>query len=246
MHSDDTSVGRLLTRREMLALLGVSGAAFAIGAAPGEQRRSLSGRPLPACVVRPAQTEGPYFVDGRLSRSDIRSDPADGIPRPGTPLTLSFLVSRIGAGGCEPLTGALVDVWQCDGEGVYSGVVDPQFNTEGQKFLRGNQTTDREGRASFLTIYPGWYRGRAVHIHFKIRVPAGADRAAEFTSQVYFDDALTDQVHTSAPYAAKGPGRTRNVEDRIFRTGGGDRLLLAPRAVAGGYDATFEVGLQLG
>ncbi|MDH5284981.1 MAG: intradiol ring-cleavage dioxygenase, partial [Gemmatimonadota bacterium] len=77
-------------------------------------------------------------------------------------------------------------------------------------------------------------------------VPAGVDRTAEFTSQVYFDDALTDQVHTAAPYAAKGPGRTRNAEDRIFRTSGGDQLLLAPRAAAGGYDATFEVGLQLG
>jgi protocatechuate 3,4-dioxygenase beta subunit len=236
-------LGRLLSRREVVALLGVSGAALVTGASLGGPRRGLA-TPLPPCVVRPAQTEGPYFVDEGLTRTDIRTDPATGVAHQGIPLALTFLVSRVGPSRCDALPDALVDVWQCDADGVYSDVTDPRFNSVGQKFLRGNQTTGRNGEATFQTIYPGWYPGRAVHIHFKIRVHSGGARAAEFTSQVYFDDGLTDRVHASEPYRGKGSGRTRNAADRIFPNGG-DQLLLAPRAVAGGYAATFAVGLQL-
>jgi protocatechuate 3,4-dioxygenase beta subunit len=245
MDSDDTPVGRLLNRREVLALLGASGAMLATGASFGDPRPRPGARSVPACVVRPAQTEGPYFVDEGLTRSDIRSDPASGAVHAGTLLSLWFLVSRVGSGGCQPLPGAVVDVWQCNAEGIYSDVDDPHFSTKGQRFLRGNQKTDHEGRATFRTIYPGWYPGRTVHIHFKLRTPPGAGPAAEFTSQVYFDDALTDRVHAAPPYSGRGQGRTRNAADRIFRSGG-DQLLLAPRAVADGYEATFAVGLQLG
>ncbi len=245
MTSDNTARGGLLTRRQVLALLGASGAALATGATMMADPRRLVAAPLPSCVVRPAQTEGPYFVDERLNRSDIRSDPTRGTLSAGVPLTLSFLVSQISRGACEPLAGAQVDVWHCDALGIYSDVTDPRFSTVGQKFLRGHQFTDRAGQATFRTIYPGWYMGRAVHIHFKIRTPAISPRVAEFTSQLYFDDALTDRVHGSAPYATKGQSRTRNAGDRIFR-GGGDQLLLAPSPMGEGYEATFVLGLQLG
>lgn len=243
MDGDDTTIGRLLTRREMLALLGGTGAALAGGMALFEPRRLLAA-PFPACVVRPEQTEGPYFVDERLNRSDIRPDPGTGVISTGVPLALSFLVSRVNQGACEPLAGAQVDVWHCDGLGVYSDVSDPNFSTKGQKFLRGHQVTDKTGRAAFATIYPGWYPGRAVHIHFKIRTPAGSTRASEFTSQVYFDDALTDRVHAAAPYSTKGAGRTRNAGDRIFGRDG-EQLLLTTRPVGDGFEASFAVGLQL-
>lgn len=244
MTSDDTARGCLLTRRQMLTLIGASGVALATGATFVDPRL-VGAAPLPSCVVRPAQTEGPYFVDEHLKRSDIRSDPARGILSAGIPLMLSFLISQISRSVCEPLAGAQVDVWHCDAFGIYSDVTDPEFSTVGQKFLRGHQLTDRAGQATFRTIYPGWYQGRTVHIHFKIRTPAISPRAAEFTSQLYFDDSLTDRVHGSAPYVTKGQGRTRNAGDRIFRRGG-DQLLLAPSPVGEGYEATFALGMQLG
>lgn len=244
MDADDRPTGRLLTRRDLVALLGVSGAALVTGAGFALPRGRALKHPLPPCVARPEQTEGPYFVDEGLTRTDIRTDPATGIARPGTELALTFLVSRVGPGRCDPLPGALVDIWQCDAGGIYSDVVDPRFNTVGQKFLRGNQTTDANGSVRFRTIYPGWYQGRAVHIHFKIRAAAGGGRTADFTSQVYFDEATTDRVYLAAHYGGAGSNRTKNVADRIFRSGG-DQLLLTPRAVAGGYEAEFAVGLQL-
>ncbi len=234
---------RSLTRREALALLGATGAAAAGAAARADQQSGA----LPACIVRPEQTQGPYFVDERLHRSDITTDPATGSVRRGAPLALAFEVSRMTRGGCEPLPAVQVDVWQCDAHGVYSDVRDRMVDSTGQKFLRGYQTTDAAGRASFRTIYPGWYSGRAVHVHFKVRMPRGprnSGRASEFTSQIYFDEEVTDRVHREAPYNTRRQGRVPNVRDRMFRDGG-ERLLVSPRLVNGVYTATFTLGLAL-
>ena len=200
---------------------------------------------LPACIVRPALTEGPYFVDEMLNRSDIRSDPGSGAVSAGAPLAVAFAVSRIDGTSCIPLVGALVDVWQCDALGVYSDVNDPGFSTKGKKFLRGYQLTDATGVARITTIYPGWYQGRTVHIHFKVRTDPQADAAHEFTSQLFLDDALTDVVHAQPPYASKGPRTLRNDGDGIFRQGG-DQLLLAASKSGNGYAATFPIGVQIG
>jgi protocatechuate 3,4-dioxygenase beta subunit len=243
MIHDDTPVGHLLSRREVVALLGSTGAAWLLGprSRPGQAADTT---PIPPCVVRPEQTEGPYFVDEALNRSDIRSDPADGTVTPGVPLALTILVSRLRAAACAPLPDAQVDLWHCDALGVYSDVRDPGFDTTGRKFLRGYQITDARGAARFLTVYPGWYAGRTVHIHFKIRTAPSAGRGLEFTSQLYFDDALTDRVHTAAPYASRGRRTMRNRDDRIYRRGG-DQLTLAPVDTADGYRASFAIGLQL-
>ena len=243
MTHEDTPAGRLLSRREVVAYLGATGVAWLM-AGSLNPRRAVAGMLGPSCVVRPEQTEGPYFVDERLNRSDIRSDPTDGQVRLGTPLALTLRVSRLGAGDCQPLQGAQVDIWHCDALGVYSDVQDPGFNTIGQKFLRGYQITDARGEARFVTVYPGWYAGRTVHIHFKIRTAPVAQRSFEFTSQLYFDDVLTDRVHAAHPYAANGLRTARNQHDGIFRRGG-DQLMLAPAVVADGYAAAFAIGLQL-
>lgn len=103
--------------------------------------------------------------------------------------------------------------------------------------------TDTQGEARFMTIYPGWYPIRTVHIHFKIRATPMARRRFEFTSQVYFPDELTDRVHGSLPYSSNGPRRVRNRQDFIFRQGG-DALMLKPTATNDGYAATFPIGLQ--
>ncbi|MGH9844140.1 MAG: intradiol ring-cleavage dioxygenase [Blastocatellia bacterium] len=243
MTHEKGSAGPLLSRREVVTFLGATGLAWLM-AGKLTPRRAVAGTLGPSCVVRPEQTEGPYFVDERLNRSDIRSDPTDGRVRPGMLLALTLLVSRLNAGDCQPLPGAQVDIWHCDAQGVYSDVQDFSFNTIGQKFLRGYQVTDARGSARFVTVYPGWYPGRTVHIHFKIRTAPVAQRSFEFTSQLYFDDVLTDRVHADPPYATKGTRSARNQHDRIFRRGG-DQLMLAPTTTADGYSATFAIGLQL-
>lgn len=243
MTHEDQPTGRLLSRREVMAFLGATGMAWLMtrGLNP---KQAVAGMPEPSCVVRPGQTEGPYFVDERLNRSDIRTDPANGRVKAGTLLALTFLVSRLNSGGCQPLPDAQVDIWHCDATGVYSDVQDPGFDSTGQKFLRGYQVTDPRGSVQFITVYPGWYPGRTVHIHFKIRTAPMARRSVEFTSQLYFNDDLTDRVHTVPPYTTAGPRTTRNQQDWIFRRGG-DQLLLAPTSTAEGYSATFAIGLQL-
>jgi protocatechuate 3,4-dioxygenase beta subunit len=195
-------------------------------------------------VVRPEQTAGPYFVDELLNRSDIRSDPATGAVSPGVPLELTFHVSRVAEAACAPLAGALVDVWHCDHLGVYSDVVDPRFDTIGQKFLRGYQVTDGDGIARFTTVFPGWYQGRTVHIHFKIRSAPEADPGFEFTSQLYFDDQLTDRIHALDPYAEKGPRTRRNAGDGIYSRGG-SQLTLDTARQGDGLGAAFDIALQL-
>jgi protocatechuate 3,4-dioxygenase beta subunit len=204
MDIDDNPRGFVLSRREVVALLGAAGYAVLSGYRPaGAQGPATSSSP---CVVRPEQTEGPYFVDELLHRADLRTDPADGTIKPGVPLDLTILVSRLAAPRCQPLAGVQVDVWHCDHLGTYSDVEDPSFTTVGRKFLRGYQLTDEQGRAHFTTIYPGWYRGRTVHIHFKLRSPATRGPGFEFTSQLYFDDALTDRVFAAPPTRSDGPG----------------------------------------
>jgi protocatechuate 3,4-dioxygenase beta subunit len=265
MDNDDLPVGSVLTRREVLALFGTVGAGLLAGCVPGgataspeETSTPTSGADLgpttasatsaaavPSCVVRPAMTEGPYFVDELLNRSDIRSDPADGSVVEGTPLELTFVVSRVAGSGCAALADAMVDVWHCDALGVYSDVEDPGFNTAGRKFLRGYQLADSNGVARFVTIYPGWYQGRTVHIHFKIRGQDESGAGYEFTSQLFFDDSLTDQVHAEAPYASKGERTLRTDGDRIYLDGG-SQMTLQPTETAEGYTAVFDIGLQLG
>jgi protocatechuate 3,4-dioxygenase beta subunit len=255
MENDDRQTGHILTRRDTLKLLGVTSAALLAGCVPGLSGTAEPAGPatpgiagtraasLPACIVRPEETEGPYFVDEKLDRSDIRSDPSDGSLKEGLPLQLRFRVSQV-KNNCAPLAGATVDVWHCDALGVYSDASDPGFNTRGKKFLRGYQVTDADGLVQFTTIYPGWYPGRTVHIHFKIRAGAGTGSVYDFTSQLFFEDAITDTVLAQPPYAARGERTLRNGGDGIFQNGG-DQLLLDLVPVAEGYAATFDIGLQI-
>jgi len=243
MHDDDRPIGYLLTRRETLGLLGAGGLA-ALAAGSGAFRPAAAAEPG-ACVARPALTEGPYFVDVKLDRSDIRSDPSDGSVKPGAPLRLALRVLRLAAGVCAPLPGATLDVWHCDALGAYSDVSDPSGSTVGKRFLRGYQVTDADGLARFTTIYPGAYPGRAVHIHFKVRSAAGGGRMHEFTSQLFFDDGLTDQVHAQPPYTSRGQSRLPNARDGIYRNAG-TLLTLVVAPAAPGYAASFDLALQIG
>ena len=264
--NDDALIGRILSRREALAVLGGAGAVLLSACASGSKATSAapatstvapattaappatatSAVPAtagtgsvsaPSCVVKPELTEGPYFVDEKLNRSDIRPDPSGGPAAEGVPLKLTFRVSQVGSAGCTPLSGATVDVWHCDAAGVYSD--EAANRSVGKKFLRGYQTTDANGTATFTTIYPGWYNGRAVHVHFKIRSGEGHT----FTSQLFFDEALTDSVHAKAPYSAHGRRDTTNTADSIYRSAG-TAVLLPVTPDGTGYAGTFDVGLQ--
>ena len=258
MENDDKPIGQVLSRKEALKLLGFgSAAAFLAACAPNAtstlvptvistQESSGTSTALD-CIVRPELTIGPYFVDDQLQRSDIRSEPSDNSIKEGIPLTLNLTVASVGGNSCTPIEGARVDVWQCDANGQYSDVSDANqgFDNTGKKFLRGYQLTNANGAVQLNTIYPGWYSGRAVHIHFTIRTKGADSQAYQFTSQFFFDDALTDQVHALQPYASKGQRDTRNANDNIFKDGGDQLLPNLKGDTTDGYTTTFNAGLDL-
>lgn len=243
MTDDHESTFFSARRRDALRALGAAGTLLAGGRALAQSAGGGSAT-LPACVLTPAQTEGPYFVDERLNRSDVRVVAAGEAVKPGALLTLDLGLASLDGTRCAPVSGATVDIWHCDAAGVYSDADDMSFSTKGSKFLRGYQVTGSNGRVRFTTIYPGAYPGRAVHIHFKVRMQAsGRDR--DFTSQLYFDDALTDRVHASPPYADARARRTRNAQDGLYRRGGRELQLDVIKA-GDGYAAAYEVGLRTG
>lgn len=235
-HNDDTPIGRVYSRREALRLLGLAGSAWL---AAGWPWAGASAAATPQCIVRPEQTEGPYFVDDILNRANLITADAG----QGTPMNLRIQVSEVGPAQCAPLAGARVDLWHCDARGVYSGVRDPGFDTSGESFLRGYQLTDDAGMVDFQTLYPGWYRGRTVHLHFKVRTRYGESDGQTFTSQLYFDDTLTDRVHANGPYPSSNQARTRNRQDGIYRRAGGEQLMVEALDRDRKVNASFAIGL---
>jgi protocatechuate 3,4-dioxygenase beta subunit len=199
----------------------------------------------PSCVLTASLTEGPYFVDEKLLRADIRTDPVTGAVSQGTPLALSFNVMRVASTGCTALTGAYLDVWHCDAAGVYSDV---SGAGSGRRFLRGYQLTDATGVVQFTTAYPGWYQGRAVHIHFKLRLFAGATKTYEFTSQFFFDETTTDTVHAVSPYSSKGRRDTLNTNDGIYNglsAAQKTALTLKPTLSGSNYAGVINLGVTV-
>jgi protocatechuate 3,4-dioxygenase beta subunit len=200
-----------------------------------------------SCVLDPTTTKGPYWVDEGLERADIRADTngrATPNPRPGLPLTLELAVYSYAAGACTPLSGAQVDIWHCDASGIYSDV---QGVTAGQDFLRGYQVTGANGVARFTTIYPGWYSGRTVHIHVKVRIfDAARNTTTEATTQIFFDDAITDVIFRSiSPYSSRPSRDTRNASDGIY---GNQTILLSSLSgdIVSGFTASISLGVKVG
>ena len=177
-----------ITRRQMLALLTAAAGSTLLGCArgPGGPSGPYTRQMIGGCLVSPEQTEGPFFVDEKLNRSDIRVDPSNGVASQGLPLRLALQINQVSNDSCAPLSGATVDIWHCDALGSYSDVRDNtggSGDTRGGKFLRGYQVTNSEGNVEFETIYPGWYPGRNVHIHYMIRTNPTSELGHEFTSQ---------------------------------------------------------------
>jgi protocatechuate 3,4-dioxygenase beta subunit len=246
----------LLSRRQAMGLFaghgaGVVAAACGGGSSSKDASPSTSTRTTAAgssgttasgtaCVLTPEATEGPFYLDLDKVRSDITEG------KDGTPLDLKITV--VDATGCTPIKDAAVDVWHCDAGGDYSGFSQAggggpggaQSATDDQTFLRGTQVTDANGLGQFRTIYPGWYRGRAVHIHMKVHVGG----SVVHTGQLFFDDGLTDQVYGSAPYSSRGTPDVRNSADDIYRDAGAASAVLAMTPSGNGYVGDITVGVR--
>lgn len=209
------------------------------------------------CAMASEETQGPYWFDVESIRRDITEQ------RPGTELALVLRVhdaSQCDAEGKPtPVEDAVVEIWHCDAGGVYSGFesgaggppgqsgggatsdgaysegVQEATPTDDSTFLRGAQVTDEDGIARFTTIYPGWYRGRTVHIHLKVHL----DKRNVLTTQLYFDDELTDTVLASEPYSTQGSRETRNDNDSIYDASG----VLKVSSTADGYRGLLNLGI---
>ena len=243
-HEDTKTQARKLGRREALALLGVTGAAFAAAcasespispssaasaadtaAATGTGAGTATGA---ACAVTPNETVGPYPSLVDLFRSDIREG------KSGTQLDLTITVVNTAA-GCAPLTGVNVEIWQCDASGNYS-----QYGSErAQTYLRGIQTTNANGQVTFTTVYPGWYQGRATHIHVEVTRNGQSLKV----TQIAFPDSVNAEVYGTGVYASRGSNPTTNTRDGIFADSLNSELATVSGNSSSGYTATFTVGL---
>jgi protocatechuate 3,4-dioxygenase beta subunit len=231
-----------LNRRRALGLIAVTaGGGIFLPAARTEEASSYAGLALfdsgaGVCAITPEATEGPFYFDPKLERADITEGKAG--------IALNVRLQVVDA-GCRPLAGARVDIWHCDAQGHYSGYPgqgDGQdVDTSGQSFLRGWQKTDDTGIVSFATIYPGWYRGRATHIHFKVF----PNDNSVMTGQLFFPDSLSEQIFTTvAPYTDRSGGRdTLNAGDGIARRAG-PLSQAALREVADAYQALMIVAVK--
>jgi protocatechuate 3,4-dioxygenase beta subunit len=199
----------------------------------------------------PQQIEGPYFVDGMPDRSNITSDTSNGSAEQGIPLRLMIHVYGVTDGACVPIEGAKVDIWHANSQGIYSGVKD--MGTSENNFLRGYQMTDKNGTVQFDTVYPGWYEGRAIHIHDKVRISNGEQYPLEWTSQLYFNNSINEEVHAKSPYSDHGLPETTNEEDMVYsgtsadgmiQKNSGEQLMISITKQSGAYFGTFDIVLN--
>jgi protocatechuate 3,4-dioxygenase beta subunit len=184
------------------------------------------------CTLSPEMTEGPYYFDVDAIRSDIRED------RTGVPLRLALRVQDVNA--CAPIGNAVVDIWHCDAEGLYSGFESASTgggsSRDDETYLRGAQVTNEAGAVEFLTVYPGWYRGRTAHIHVKVHL----DNSTLLTSQLYFDEDVNDAVHQREPYASDDGRDTLNADDSIFD----EQMVLTVSEDGDGYLGVMTLGVN--
>lgn len=205
------------------------------------------------CVAgaAPTTTEGPYWVDPKLFRADIRTEPTTGVARAGVPLTLTINVQNLSGGACTPLAGAFVDIWHCDAKGIYSNVSQAynpgggtgSVSTGGQNFLRGYQITDANGQVTFTSIFPGWYLSRTIHIHIRVRTYNGTTVLSNFVSQIFFDDAFNNTILTDSQYSRTSARDTTNSNDMVYNVANRERMLATATGSAGaGVTASITMG----
>lgn len=235
------------TRRVALGkLLAVGGAVFI----PAWNETIEAADSITCVPTTPTVTEGPYWVDEKLFRSDIRTDPSNGSVRQGVLLKVVINVQNLSSSGCTPLAGAYVDIWHCDAKGIYSdeptynpGGGTGSVNTVGQKFLRGYQISDENGRVEFTSVYPGWYTGRTIHIHLRVRTYNGSTVLSNFVSQIFFSEEINDLVMAQSAYTRTSARNTTNANDNIYRVTNQERMMSTTTgSVSEGYTSAITVG----
>lgn len=226
--------GIVIGRRTLLLGAGTSGIAALVGcgatdaAPPARSTRLIAGT---LCPATPRQTEGPFYFDPELVRQDLAEGKA------GAPFRLRLQI--VGAADCAPADRARVDIWHCDAGGAYSGY--DRERTQGARWLRGTQFADSNGVVTFRTLYPGWYEGRAPHIHVKAWLHG---RGGELTSQIYFPEALSDRIYAGSDYAGRAGRRMRNEDDFIFRRAGEAVPIVQAAETPRGYDGAIVIALS--
>ena len=199
---------------------------------------STNGSSSSDCAVTPSETEGPFPT--KTPASFVRKDITDG--RTGVAMTMNINIKNASA-SCAALAGALVDVWHCDKDGYYSeygGSGMQSANFQSVDFLRGRQTTDANGLVSFTSIFPGWYSGRAPHVHVHIYNASGKSL---LVTQIAFPYDVSNTVYTTAQTQGytKGAQDTKNESDNVFSDGFTNELATLSGSVSAGYTLTHTI-----
>lgn len=225
----DHDSSSLLNRRSLLVsgLAGIGAAAVPMRSASAATNAAATSRPLTAQT-----TEGPYYFDPKLVRADI----TEGLS--GVPLDIAFTVLDLSG---RPFANARVDVWHCDAQGLYSGYSrqgeDGSTDLTGKTFLRGTQHANASGEVTFRSVYPGWYRGRTTHIHFKVI----NGTKTNLTSQFFLPDTLSEFLYTQLPAYRRAQLRdTLNSTDGIAIQAG-DTVEGSVREAQGRYIAALTL-----
>ena len=244
-------------RRTVLVATGATAATLAVGVAASrtpaaDTTDTADTAPVAAaavCTLTKEMTEGPYYLDGQYVRSDITEG------KTGFPLKLALTV--VNDDTCATISNALVEIWHCDALGEYSGYVGNNGHNEPDDgtFLRGGVLTNTSGVANITTVYPGWYRGRCVHIHVKVHVGVTLTSDGSFTGgtelhtgQLFFNETITAKVGALSPYSANTVTRTTLAQDGIYDDAGASSGLLTLTALGSsptaGYTGTLTLGVE--
>ncbi|WP_327404327.1 intradiol ring-cleavage dioxygenase [Streptomyces sp. NBC_01288] len=242
-------------RRTVLIATGTTAAVLAVGAAaPHSPTTTTAADATPAaaaavCTLTKEMTEGPYYLDGALVRADVTEGKA------GIPLKLALTV--VNDSTCAVIPNALVEIWHCDALGEYSGYVGNNGHSEPDDgtFLRGGVLSNSAGLANITTIYPGWYRGRCVHIHVKVHTGVTLTSDGSFTGgselhtgQLFIDETITTAVAKASPYSTNTVTRTTLAQDSIYDDGGAASGLMTLTALgsstSSGYTGTLTLGVS--
>jgi protocatechuate 3,4-dioxygenase beta subunit len=224
------------TRRQLIReATGLGVGAAAVGLFGCDEEQEAADAASPSCTLTPEVTEGPYYLDLDKVRRNVTEGKHG--------LRLDLRIKVVDADTCKVHENAAVEIWHCDARGTYSGF--SQEGTAGKTYLRGTQLTDRKGVAQFRSIYPGWYEGRAIHIHMKVHVGG----QTVHTGQLFFNESVSDRVVRLSPYASHRGPRVRNREDQIYAQAGGRGALLRLRrrkatSFRNGLIGTITVGVQ--
>ncbi|HTX29829.1 MAG TPA: hypothetical protein VMD09_00495 [Solirubrobacteraceae bacterium] len=253
-----------ITRRQAVTAAGAAGAVYLAGPA---LFRALDGTAVAATTcakLTPELTEGPYWVNTMLHRADVRANSHGGGHQTGVPLALTINVVD-SSKDCQPVNGLAVDIWHANAHGLYSDESSQQAgggtsggDTIADNWLRGYQITGEDrgirskpvrGQVSFKTIWPGWYTGRAIHIHVRVRkLSQHGATIAGYTTQIFFSDADNDHVLTDAtPYNSRSPQKdpTTDENDTVLSSADDATNIVKVRGTIGhGYAATFNISVD--